>query len=393
MKPSTRIRDLLILSLASSGWGFSFGLALPLGALWLTDAGLSNQLVGLSTSVYYLGVAGASLLLPWLMQRGSRVLVITGLFLGALTTVLFPYVNGLAGWFALRLLSGIATAICLIPMETSINHNAPPDRRARDFSIYAVSVALGIGLGDVVGLSLYQNSPPLAFLLGGLASLLAGILMLVGYQKELPVPQEDGLEPLQWKNHVFTLATAWFQGVLEGGVLTFMTTYLIGIGFGQATTSGLVGSLFFGVVLIQIPGAWVADAFGRFRVLLLCHIVVLASLLILPFIGEAWVMGLFLFAIGAASAFLYPLGMAVMGETVPPRQMGTANSYYLAINCLGSLMGPWVMGKAIDLWGPGAMFGTGILASGLVFFAWLVLQRSPQPILLALNSDSDQHAA
>src|SRR5437773_2385703 len=81
---SSRWRTLAILSLASAGWAFSFGLGVPLGSLWLKDAGYCDQVVGLSTSVYYLGVAGACLLLPWLMRRGCRNLVIGGLLVDAL---------------------------------------------------------------------------------------------------------------------------------------------------------------------------------------------------------------------------------------------------------------------------------------------------------------------
>ena len=52
-----------ILCLASAGWGFSFGLGIQLGSLWLHDAGCNATTVGLSTSIYYFGVAIASPLL------------------------------------------------------------------------------------------------------------------------------------------------------------------------------------------------------------------------------------------------------------------------------------------------------------------------------------------
>ena len=75
-----------------------------------------------------------------------------------LTTALFPWAGCVAGWNLLRLLSGIATALCLIPMETRVNHNAEPSRRARDFGIYAFFVAIGVGLGPVTGLLLYDTA-------------------------------------------------------------------------------------------------------------------------------------------------------------------------------------------------------------------------------------------
>ena len=58
----TRPRPLLLVSLASLGWAFSFGLGAPLAALWMKQAGHTAATVGLNTSLYYLGVAVASLL-------------------------------------------------------------------------------------------------------------------------------------------------------------------------------------------------------------------------------------------------------------------------------------------------------------------------------------------
>src|SRR3954468_2896704 len=169
-------RTLVVLCLASAGWAFSFGLGAPLASLWLRDAGCSAKVIGLNTSVYYLGIAAASAYVPRLMRRAGRGCVVAGIAVDALVTALFPWADGPAGWFLLRLTGGIATALSLIPMETLVNHNAPPHRRARDFGFYAFSVALGVGLGSLAGLPLYPICPRLAFALGGLVTLLAAVL-------------------------------------------------------------------------------------------------------------------------------------------------------------------------------------------------------------------------
>src|SRR5262249_27573180 len=66
---------LSVISAASAAWGFSFGLGLPLGSLWLRDAGCSATRIGLCSSAYYLAAAVASLLLPSLNSRAIRPLV------------------------------------------------------------------------------------------------------------------------------------------------------------------------------------------------------------------------------------------------------------------------------------------------------------------------------
>jgi MFS family permease len=373
--PSSRRRTLIAFSLASAGWAFSFGLSIPLGSLWQKDAGCSAGIIGLSTSIYYLGVVIASLLLPRLLPCGARRLIIAALLIQAVVVALFPWVWGCPSWFLLRLLSGIATAVCLVPMETLINHNAPPASRAQDFSYYAVSVALGVGLGPMVGLPLYPFTPYLAFFLGSLTALLAALVLWVGFPEQ-PFPEEDkGKAGLRWHEHTLSLGTAWFQGFLEGGMLTFLSFYLLGLGYSEPAVSGLLGALFLGVVLVQLPGAWLADRFGLMRTLMVCHTLVLTCLVLLPFSRSAMPLCALLFTVGSACALLYPLGLTLIGERVPASNLATANSWYLAMNCLGSLTGPWVLGLAIDRWGQGSLFTIGFVAGALVLLAWFLFER------------------
>src|SRR5262249_6010889 len=128
-----RRRTLAVLCLASAAWGFAFGLSMPVGALWLRDAGCRAAGVCLGTSDYYLGLAAASPRLPWLMRRLGRAAVAGGMALDGLATLAFPLGGGPAGWLLLRLVAGVATAACLVPMETAVGRNAAPGRRARDF--------------------------------------------------------------------------------------------------------------------------------------------------------------------------------------------------------------------------------------------------------------------
>jgi MFS family permease len=359
-------RTLALLCLASSGWAFSFGLGAPLAALWLRDAGCSRTAIGLNTSVYYLGVAAAAAFVPRLMRRRARACVVAGMVTDALTTALFPWVGSPAGWFLLRGLGGAGTALSLVPMETLVNHNAPPDRRARDFGVYAVSVALGVGLGPVLGLPLYPVAPRLTFAAGGLVTLLAaGLAARALPRAELPA-EEAGRDSLAPGEHLLGFGTAWAQGFLEGAVLTFLSVYLLALGYTGAGASGLTAALFLGVVLFQVPVAWLADRAGRLRVLLACHAAVLAGLAVLPFAAGPGVLGAGLFVVGGCAAALYPLGLALLGERLPPGALGKANAWYLACNCAGSLSGPVLTGLAMDALGSRGLFGAGAAAVALV---------------------------
>jgi MFS family permease len=374
-----RRRALALLCLASAAWGFAFGLGLPVGAVWMRDAGWSAAAVGLSTSAYYLGVAVASPLLPWLMRRLGRAAVVVGMALDGLVTLLFPYGGGPVAWQLLRLTAGVATASCLVPMETAVGRNAAPGRRARDFGWYAFSVALGVGLGPVVGLPLYAHAPRLAFAVAGLVALLASGLAAQGvpaHDDEAPASSAGG--SWSWGPAVLlALGSAWAQGFLEGGMLTFLSPYLLALGHGELAVSGLLGALFLGVVLAQLPCAWLADRLGGTRVLLGCHAVVLGGLALLPWLLRPLGLSAGLFAVGACCAALYPLGLALLSERVSAAALARANAWYLACNCAGSLAGPWLTGLAIDRWGWPGLFASAVVPVVLAVGLWAALRARP----------------
>jgi MFS family permease len=373
--PSSR-RTLVVLCVASCGWAFSFGLGATLASPLLSDAGYDKTTIGLNTSTYYLGVTVASVALPWLVRRWGRTCIVAGMLTDALTVALFAWAGGPVGWFSLRLLGGAATAVSVIPMETLVNHNAAPAHRARDFGLYAFSVALGVGLGPVAGLPLYPLAPKLAFAVGGIAALAAAALAWWGLPTRNAATEDTSAKPpLSVHANLLSFGTAWIQGFLEGGMITFLSVYLLGLSYSEATTGFLIGVLFLGVIAFQVPGAWLADRLGRGRMLVGCHLMVLAGMVCLPLhAGPVW-LSAWLFLIGACCAALYPLGLALLGERIPRTAMGRVNAWYLASNCAGSLTGPMVMGVVVEWWGWRGLFTAGAIAVALVVLGALGWQR------------------
>src|SRR5262249_3573486 len=135
----------------------------------------------------------------------------------------------------------------------------------------------------------------------------------------------------------------------------------------------LLGGLMIGVILAQAPVAWLADRLGRTAVLVGCNVVALLGIgcLMLP-LGHVW-MALWLFAVGACSGAFYPLGLALLGGRTPPAGLARASAWYLAINCVGSMVGPVIAGAVMDWFGRGAMFAAGAAAVGGVLAVWLAL--------------------
>src|SRR4029077_14083579 len=97
-----------------------------------------------------------------------------------------------------------------------------------------------------------------------------------------------------------------------------------------------------------------------------CNVVARAGIACLLWpAGTAW-MALWLFAVGACSGAFYPLGLALLGERVPPAGLARAHAWYLAINCAGSMTGPVVAGAVMKSFGNRTMFLAGAGAVVLV---------------------------
>jgi MFS family permease len=159
----------------------------------------------------------------------------------------------------------------LILLETYVNRHFPPAQQSRNSGFYAFAIALGWALGNLVGLQLYTERPRLAFGIGGTAGVIAGVIVL-GW---LPWPAEPheqrhrraALAPMR---NFLGLGSAWSQEFLEGGMVAFLSVYLLFLGLSEERVSCLTSGLMIGVIRFQVPVASLADRLGRTAVLLGC---------------------------------------------------------------------------------------------------------------------------
>src|SRR5579871_571922 len=353
--PALAPRNLVVICLSAAGWAFGFGLGAPLTSLWLRDAaetatlpGLSaaagwlglETVIGMNTGIYYLGIALAAALVPGCMRRWGRGCLVAGMTASGLTIAALPWSGSLLVWFLLRLANGVAGAMSLIPLETVVNRHSPPEQRARNFGYYAFSVALGWALGNLIGLQMYGAAPRLALTVGGLGSVLAAAVLRAARDWPAEPPAEPRRRsPLAFRSNFLSFGSAWSQGFLEGGMVAFLAMYLLFLGLADTEVGWLTSAIMIGVILFQVPIAWLADRLGRTAVLLGCYAVTAAGLAFLPWCAAAsgW-LRLWLFLVGACSGAFYPLGLAVLGERLPGPRLARANAWYLAINCCGSLV-------------------------------------------------------
>jgi MFS family permease len=369
------LRNLLFICLATATWSFGFGAGSQLVSQWMNDHDADKTQIGLNHSCYYLGLALASFAVPRLTRRFGARTAAVGMLVCGPTLAFFPWGGGPIGWYSLRLLNGAASAFSLIPVETVISRDAPASDRARNFAFYGVALTLGGALGMWAGLNLYEFYPRLAFYLGAVAPTLGGVALLRWLSgSPAPASAQPAPLPIRRRIHFLSFGTAWSQGFLEGGMLAFLALYLRSRGLAVDEAGDLIGIATVGVLLFQVPVSWLADRCGRVRILLGCYAVVLAGLALAPICPNTITLALCLFIFGGCAGAMYPLGLALLGDKLSEASLARLYAWYLAMECVGSLMGPPAMGSAIDAWGSSAMFPVGIAAIGLILFLWATIR-------------------
>ena len=180
------------------------------------------------------------------------------------------------------------------------------------------------------------------------------------------VPEHVLMMVLTLRRNLLAYGSAWNQGFLEGVMIAFLPLHLIGLGMTENAVGWLTSLTVVGVLLFQMPVAWLADRLGRTAVLLGCYALVVLGLGALPACTPSLWLAMWLFVVGACSGAFYPLGLALLGERLPDSALARANAWYLAIECAGCMAGPVAAGCARDWFGVRAMFIVGQAA--LVIF-------------------------
>lgn len=369
----TPIRRLLVICFASAGWAFSFGVGTQAVTHWLNAHGASNFVIGLNHSTYYLGIALASLFVPALTRRFGTGCAPAGMILAGLSLILFPCWTESSWWFGLRFLAGVAGALSLIPLEAQVSRESDPTERTRNFSFYAVALTLGGALGICAGLHFYEISPKLAFSLGGCVPILSAAILSRAMKQTIPAHSPGPRGAVAWSNNFLSYGTAWCQGFLEGGLVAFLSLYLVSLGMSKDVAGLQMAVTLIGVIVFQVPVAWLADRLGRTPLLLTCYAMAAVTLAALPWLQLSWALAVCLFFLGAWSGAMYPLGLALLGDRIPEANLARAYAWYMAMECVGSQIGAAAMGEARDRWGQASMFWVGFAAVVGVVASWAVL--------------------
>jgi MFS family permease len=364
-------------------------MVLPFLTLYLTvNRQLPAATAGLTLTVYGISAIIVAPLSGRLSDRlgGLRIMKLS-LVVAGLMLFIFPFVDSLAGIFALTALWAIASEAFRPPSMAIIGDLAGPQQRKAAFALTRLAINVGMSIGPVIGGFLAMYSFKLLFYVDGATSLLAGILIaalpwrMVGKAASNPEPADQAsdspaepqpqptlryLDVLKDRRFIFFLVAMlpveliFFQTLAAMPLFLVRDLHMTEAGFGLLLAINTVI-----IILVEVPlNTAMAEWSHR-------HSIALGALLIgLGFGALAVVNNVPAVAVTVViwtfgEMILLPASSAYVSDLAPREQAGAYMGLYTMGFSVAVAIGPWLGTQILERYGADAVW-IGTLICGCI---------------------------
>jgi MFS family permease len=331
-------------------FGFALGLMFPLLSLVMEKNGVSPKVIGYNTAMQPLGILVAGFIVPYMTRRfGTKPVAIAAAFLTASMIVIYPFTPIFWGWFAMRLIQGFAVAILFSVSEAWVVEAASGPARSRIMAVYTGVLSLSFGLGPAL-ISLTGIDTALPFLIGA-AVLLAGTLPMFFYRQTeafAPDPESSSLSILGFARlaPILIVAVGMFA-IIDAANLGLLPVYGVKKGLSRETAALMLTAFIVGNIVLQFPIGWIADHWSKRGMMSACAIMTAIGSTLVPWAFQTWLIWPVLIVTGAASAGIYTLALAELGERFSGHELVAGTTAFSTMwggaALLGALLGGWAM--------------------------------------------------
>jgi MFS family permease len=368
-------------------FGFTLGLMFPLLSLVMEKDGVSPKIIGYNAAMQPLGILIAGFVVPAMTRRwGTKPVAIPAAILTAALIVTYPFIPIFWGWFVMRFIQGLTVAILFSVSEAWVVEAATGPARSRIMAVYTGVLSLSFGLGPTL-ISVTGIDSAVPFFIGA-AVLLAGTLPMAFYRQTKafePDAESDGLSMLGFARlaPVLIVAVGMF-GIIDAANLGFLPVYGVKKGVSQETAALLVTAFIIGNAVLQFPIGWIADHWSKRGMMVACAIATAIGSALVPWAFGSWAIWPLLAVTGAASAGIYTLALAELGERFSGHELvaGTVafSTTWGGAALVGALLGGW----AIERFGPdGLPYAIAAVFAGFIVMIaarTLLTSRAPKRV-------------
>ena len=368
MSNQNRLKNLAKVMLAITLVGVIIGINLPLSSLTLQTWGTSTSVIGFAASMTGLATVVITPFFSKLINRfGQMGIMRFCLVVLPIAIACLPVFQNIYIWFLLRFIIGVvATGVWLLS-EVWINALAEDQHRGKIIALYSSLISLGLIIGVLISSLIPIETGGGFYVSAGIA-----VISAIPLWKMDDLPDFDAVEDISFYRYLVTapglMGSSWMMGFLYAATAALLPIFALPFVEGDyAQSSRTVAWLASGELTLPLFVGWLADRYDKTRLMIYISCVSIIALAILPVIFDIPVMRfLFLFIIGGSIMSFYSLGLTLLGQEFKGKVLASANASFIFFLSLGEILGPPVVGAAMDLFGNNA-FGWFMALIGLIY--------------------------
>lgn len=363
--------------------GITQGLLLPVMTTLLEEKGYSSSMNGLSSSMLYLGILLTTFVSPQIVKRyGYKPTIIIGIIITIVSISLIPLFPNIWMWSALRFFVGMGDSLLHYTTQLWITSTTPKAERGKRISQYGLAYGFGFGLGPL-GLNLlpWGIAVPIYVLMTILVLSLIISFRLDqhhSFKEQGEKHKEKGKIKKVYQIGFVALLPAFIYGIIETSIASGFPVYGLREGMSKGSIAMLITVFAWSSLLFQVPLGILGDRIGRRKVLLLVCTIGTGGMILIPwFSSQLYLLYALFIIIGGMLGSLFSMGLAFLIDILPHRYLPTANAIAAIHFSLGSIVGPYGSGLAIQYISAGSLFY--MVATFLsIFLLLLITYRTPQ---------------
>tara|TARA_S200000501_G_C20819236_1_gene742036 strand:- start:72 stop:1229 length:1158 start_codon:yes stop_codon:yes gene_type:complete len=347
-------RTYLVLFLCALIIGIKLGTLIPLLSLILESRGYSNTEIGLNVVAQPLAVILFVRITPIIIHKIglARSIVIAQIFT-ILLYFTFPIFESLTAWFIIRFLIGFAGALAWNAFDTWMLSMADDSNRGKIVTIYNTVFVIGFAIGPMV-ISLTGIEGWLPFVVIAALSFLAIIPLITIKIDDPKLPEKKSLPVFAAIIGAPTIfGAAILCGLDDVMFVSFFPIFMIKSNFSQDLALQFVTITLVGGVICQpIVGVLLDKVNKRLLMNIAVLITFICPIIFALFINNFYIMAISCFMWGGAASGIFAISLTMLGERYSASQVAGATAILVMVFEVGSLTGPLIGGRVMDIVGP-----------------------------------------
>lgn len=343
-----------LLCLSSYLFFCSFNMIIPELPNYITQLG-GAEYKGLIISLFTLTAGLSRPFSGKMTDRWGRIpVMVIGSMVAGVTSLLYPLLSSLAGFFILRLVHGLSTGFKPTGTAAYVADIIPGDKRGEAMGILGVFLSLGMATGPAIGspIALYFSLNTMFYVSSVLGIL--SVLVLLGMKESLPKSEgfsfslfKVSLKEVFEPNVLFPCIIMILSTFSFGMILTIIPDFSTHLGL---ENKGIFFTYFtLSSIAVRIFAGKASDRYGRVVVLRIAIAALVVATLLLGYANSYLTLVLSAVFFGQASGISSPTIFAWVIDLAKDEHRGRAMStLYIALEIgigTGALYSGWAYGN------------------------------------------------